>query len=366
MANDYCFSNRSILRIFIILSITVVAGALTEEHQFQSKLVRTQNTEEESSPNPWSSLIAVIFILFATILQSKAAMLWSESRILRKINDRTHSTLTDGITTTDTNIRFATIFKNLSKGRHRRFSRMFSHFFLFFGVGLDLMFSLEHFRNVSVIPTSEALTTVRALIYFGSFTVLGVRPLSRLETLGLCLVVLVQASSLSLFGLGKIQIPNTGRTVIHVLRVLVLLTFLFIESMRSWSTFHSTGNDVSQIVNVILKNNLRDGSKQAKRLERMHAIAKSEENMGNSWNEKPYTRPKLSQFFEWGSIMLFALMNGPAFGEEDFHTLPNIVIIESLEIVSNFLLFINDTQVEPELFVRLLRIARIEDEMEMV
>lgn len=314
------------------------------------------------SQNPWASFAGILFILYAVALQSKVQILWSESRMLRKLHKINPTFLISNITGVDTNTRFAQIFEKLAKGRNRRINCIYPHLYVLFTILVDVVFFLD--LSLPVLHISEAFNSFRLLIYIGSFTVLGARPLSCPELLSLTFIILVQASFIVLFGLGIAHIPKGVRVTLDVIRIIDLVVITITSIIKISRAYHSTDDDISQVVNTILKKSVRGDSRQGRRLNFMRQLVEPDEyeHENRSGKIMSYWRPDTFALIDIASVLLYAFTNGLVVGELAHGAIPVFVVMESLEVVSSFLFFINETQVEPTLFVKLLGIAKHGDD----
>lgn len=197
---------------------------------------------------------------------------------------------------------------------------------------------------------SEALTAFRVLIIFGSFTVWGAFPFNTRESIVLLFFSLLYSGSLLVFGCGWVEIPNKAQLALALVRF-VLLGFSFLnlvyEGIRAW---RSSDESISSVANILLavskggNQKLSDG--QRKRLSEMRSTTGPP---GRYWAMDK------KQLFYALSTLYFCLTNGMVWGKDTRHNLPINVIVEPLELISNVLFMVQDTQVEPLLFKELVQ-----------
>lgn len=341
----------------LIFLCTIVLTSVAHCESGQLSQLTSDITSLESQ-NPLSSFIGILFILYAVALQSKVHVLWSESRMLRKLLKANSSNLISDITSIDTNVRFAQIFDKISKGRHRHVNRIYPHLYVLFTILVDVASYLGNYLSLPILQMSDAFNSIRLLIYLGSFTVLGARPLSCPEVLLLTFIILVQACFIVLGGIGIIQIPNGLRVTCTTLRVITLVIITITTVVKIARAHRSADSEISQVVNIILENKGRGEPRQTRRLDFMRQLAESDEYESKNRTIMSYWRPDIYELIDILSVLLFAFTNGLVWRELSYGALPVLVVMESLEVVSSFLFFINQTQVEPTLFIELLRIAK--------
>lgn len=300
-----------------------------------------------------------VMLAFAALLQSKAHLLWSDSRILRKLRTELEYRTTDqlrlqveqsvGKTCTPNEI-FAHLYIRLAKGRHRRLGRLFTHIYIFFTWSLDLLVLSS---IVISLLSSDAVSGIRLLIAVGSLTVLGARPLTILETLCILLTLTAYLLTLSL-------VPNFVTSLVlywtHMgLRCTAVLVGVVVTSFFVYRDWKCGGTHISNIANAILKKSIDENVHQTARLARMRNILSSRGDLHRSGNA-PYWHVGRSWVYIAVTAIMFAtnILNV----KESLHEqLPSFLVTEAADFISLVLLFFNDTQVEPTLLLELLMVA---------
>lgn len=311
---------------------------------------------EQSSGNVFNgSFVRVILILTAAAVQVKAPTLWSESRTLRKLQAQSMFKLQGMVVGAENGVDavFVELYSSLSKGRHRSLGRTFGSFYFLFTAVLDM---LDIFTSADILM-SEAIMALRGLIYAGSFAVLGARKLTYAEVGGVVGLAILYGTYVFLAGFGLLVVPRSVGNVLFIARIALVglwsigVIFQFVVDLQA------KGTNLSQIVSSMREGRLRPGSQQALRYDRMKQLANTENSAKWGTAEGAYWWPSRKNCLEMCALTLLFSLNGVAFGGvRADHTLA-LAAIESFEIVCTLLLVLNDTQVEPTLFIRLLNIS---------
>lgn len=294
--------------------------------------------------------------LCAGFLVIKMPVLWSESRVLRKLQALTSQQLSLITSATDEIHIFAQMYTHLAKGRHRRVGRMYKSLFYLFMLGLDV--SLDY-QGVALM--SSGIFALRAVLYFGMFSVWGARPFSLTEAVSLVALVAFQLCITGLFLVGVIANGDSAAQlafVIRILRGIVSVLSACFHVYEFFTSFRGTGTHVSDISNAICKNRLKDESRQECRLHYMLVMCEEAEKQGKGTKSGPYWCLSSAQIADITSLAFVFLTNGIAWGRAPISEVPPVLLIEALEIISAVLSFVNDTQVESTLFARLLIASR--------
>lgn len=315
-----------------------------------------RQTDEDVSfeEKPAVVWVRILLLVFAGALQFKAPMLWSESRILRKLECRTPNIILDPIISTDLHGAFSEIYISFSKGRHRIFSRVYYDLYLLFVVSID---ALSGLLGVD-FSTSEALLALRIMIYFGSFAVLGARALTGLEMLFITGLAALNAASILAFGFEWLTISGKVLNILNVIRLVTLLIEVIVSFLDITLGLCSADTNIAQVANSIWTGKFSRWSRQQRRVNEMHRIVQSDSANRKGTTNGTYWRLGFRNALDLLILFFFTASNGPTWGAlYPRDIIPTVVVIETLEFVSNALFLINETQVEPTLFVKILDLA---------
>eukprot|EP00177_Eucheuma_denticulatum_P001743 GFKZ01003132.1.p1 GENE.GFKZ01003132.1~~GFKZ01003132.1.p1 ORF type:complete len:352 (-),score=30.15 GFKZ01003132.1:610-1665(-) len=316
-------------------------------------IIEQSTLSDESSSNMFGgSLLNVVLILTAAGVQVKGPMLWSESRTLRKLQTQSKSKLRGILSGVENDVdgAFVELYSSLSKGRHRSTGRTFRSFYFLFTTALDVVASLSS----EDISTSEAWIALRGVIYSGSFTVLGARKLTFVETGGVAGLAILYGSYIFLTGTGLLAVSPKVQSALSIARLTILggwtigVIFQFVIDLRG------RGDDLPQIVWSMQKGISQLSSKQALRYERMKKRVNDKEFAFRGTVRGSYWKLRKADYLEMVALTLLLSLNGISWGRAPASQVAAIALIESFEVVSILLLLMNDTQVEPALFMRLL------------
>lgn len=375
---------------FAIICCCYCRSTIALESQDSISEKTTRNTEPQFGADV-SQYVAFLVIIAAAGLQIKSQMLWSESRMLRKVRSyhpqelRNYALpiLMSNPQNPHQNEIFTELYVKLSKGRHRPYGRLYPMCYYYFTYIVDMLgFSSSKFETLA---TSDSLIAFRLLIYLGSLTVLGAKRLSAKETILLISMVTMIASSILLSGIGVIIVPESA-----VSKITAVWWVLFSISIASDSVYFvfvikgysTTISDIAYAIWNEKQKRLKIGGladtevssylhpKQKKRLDMMSNRAL--ESLELQKIEAPKasrscfpTIAMMKDFDYWiliRNIILFSgesLLGSWLWGRQSSTALPAIVFLECLQYVGGFMLFINDTKVEPELFKELMKIAEL-------
>lgn len=299
--------------------------------------------------------MTILAIAVAGALQVKAPMLWSEARILRMVQSRSRpDSLLQSVSATSLQDVFSELYVSLSKGRHRRISRIYGGLYVLFivfldvsdfGLGIDLLYS-------------EALLALRVVIYFGSFTVLGARAFTFLENVVVCGLAVGNAGLLLAFGFGWISISTRTVLILNIVRMVYSGITILSVGFEICVALKCSGNDIAQIANVIRTKRFIEGTTQADRFNSMEQMCTSEPGSTRGKTGGLYWTPSWHQAINIVMLFIISVTNGPTWGGVGFDRVPTIVVIESLEFLSSVLFFVNETQVEPTLFFELMKLSK--------
>lgn len=293
--------------------------------------------------------------------------------------------------------RFPVSYHMLAKGRSTTFSRLYPALYVIATTCLDVLDGLEFESMVDgrgafgFFPASDVLNAFRIKVYLGSFTVIGaLSPVLRTKVLIICAILgFGNAFFLVLCGHVFPELNCQARRVINLIRivvaVLITANFAVVDGI---ALLGSNSTNVHSIASVLLEANPTEqeawlgdnsephpmGSSNAEH--RVQYIASEEQRArmrnllcavakarSGQLDISPSLVGRLMVTSKRGhgifvEAMLFVatsflfVSQGLIWGREQ--NLPVFLLVDSLELVSVFLLFVNTFVVEPELFRTLL------------
>lgn len=329
--------------------------------------LQTDSTNAFGVPMSLASHIVLPLGLWVVVLlQANITVLWSESRMFRKISStlklksakRLRQEIVEQIGRPCSNDEiFATLYLNICKGRNRFVKRMFPNVLLFSMWVLDVATLSDAFM---VLYTSDAFTAFRLMISVGALSVLGAFRLSIYEGAFLTLGWVAY-----IFSFSFLSLREKGSTFVIAVNVF-RSTLMGVASvfLLAKIAFQGKGEDkhLSSILNSISSGKLSKNRRQSKRLQVMRAWIKrldSEKNVEEIQTSSfsKYWHPK-ELCYELIVTVLLLCTNGMSWNLTSHEPLFwLVVVLESSDYLLFVLLFINDSQVEPELFLQLLRIS---------
>lgn len=258
----------------------------------------------------------------------------------------------------DPTLAFASIYIMFAKGRHRLSSRIYGPCFFVFVLSLDLLGIGDGVKMIG----SDALLALRVLLYFGLFSVWGARPFSTMECILFALLLLVHGVIITIFSIGIF--PNDGGwlgvlRVVEYIRRGIIITAMLLIFYTFVLNYRGRGTHISDIASAILKGRLRAGSRQYRRYIMMRELSKSQDIAHRGTVKGAYWKLSRWDRLEMSVVLFFFITNGMVWGKVDGGYVPALIIVETLELVSMVLFYVNKTQVEPMLFIQLLRISEI-------
>lgn len=310
--------------------------------------------DSDSDENLAGDWVRVLLLVTAAALQFKAPMLWSESRILRKLRSRTSSDIVDSIKSRDLQSAFAEIYIQFSKGRHRKFSRFYYDLYFIFVLATDVV-SWTFEADYSI---SDAILALRFMIYFGAFTVLGARSLGFLEWLTILCFVSVKIGLTVATVYGQIRLTRVARPVLQS----VVVSFLLMEFVLSLLQFVAGASnfrvEIADIAASIREAKFGTRKSQQQRFEKIQGFTNCENFDKKGTKEGAYWRLEWLDVGDLGAFLFSSMVVGLLYTSEyPRKSIPTMIAIETLEFVSTVLYFVNRTQVEPTLFVKIMSLA---------
>lgn len=293
--------------------------------------------------------------LVAGFLVFKMQVLWSESRMLRKLRARSAEQVAVITSASDEMQNFSQIYAHFAKGRHRRISRVYQSLFYLFLFSFDTLVQQDQLD-----PSDGGIMALRSVLYSGLFSVWGARPFSLRESLLLVSCVIFHLCVTSVFLAGVvgdgIAVARFAYTV-RVLRLAVFLLFAGVDLFKLCVSFRGDGTHVSEISYAIQKARLRSESRQDCRLRWMVSMCENAENSRRGTKAGPYWGLNASSILQICALSFEFLTNGIAWGPSPVSAIPPVLLLEAFELVATVLILVNDTQVEPTLFAHMLKIA---------
>lgn len=228
-------------RLVFIAILTHLVTCTTHPAQLSSQdsLLIPKNVREEEEDDNVGSWYTFALIFLTGALATKTAMLWSSSRILRKLRaiqqTQSPSQLLSSVRKTSPDIAFSDFYIQYAKGRHRAFSRAYEHLYIFVITTMDVMSALLPFGTS--LFRSEALLSLRVIAYCGSFTVLGARALTPGEAILILGQFCVTFSLLYYFG--TLATSPCLTMSAWLLDIFILLCFCYCRSTVSVYSFET-------------------------------------------------------------------------------------------------------------------------------
>lgn len=325
-----------------------------------------------------------IYLWVTILLQTRSVMIWSEARILRKLRSKLHCTpaaivreevsaelRASGVPVTPENI-FGRLYVSMAKGRQSTINRLLPSINVLSLLLLDLL----SFSNITTgVWTSDAHLAFRLMLASGSLAVLGARSLSVCEMMGAVLCCGLYVASL--VTVGSLNKPVSLREPLLIARGVLLGIDLFFLMAAAYHL--STGKDehISSIARRIDTGNFPDRAtdSQSERFKKMLLWVKNvrmKDTVCNIWRYQGsshgklphklssrwwYWRPRTFETFELFLTIFVLSTNGLSFNNVKDSAYPIFITLEIAEVVNIFMLLVNDTQVEPQLFLEILDVA---------
>ena len=347
---------------------------------------------EPNSFEDAANYFKVILLVGAAALQSKSGILWSESRILRKVHARFPFKLRNSVTPDmlsnpedpDPYEVFFHLYLQLSKGRHRTYSRAYSALFYgFLYITAIVEFVYFTYGGEAIrISTSEAFIALKLPVLVNSLTVLGATNLTLFERLLLLSVLTAYGTIVMVIGLGHVQISQKAASILRIVFITGSVSVVFIEFcyyVYAYLGFSSSISDiVARMFSVQKERWIKDTKsyqeriieklrpKQNKRLKKLSKEAQRKagklkesvfSRIKRTWVEKDFdTFIAFFNFLAWNGL---SLVDAFTWGQQESKYLSILVVIGMLDILATFMLFVNDSRVEEDLFKELLKIAHM-------
>lgn len=342
-----------------------------------SPTLSVSQTASPLSPPPDSTFFQptgdFLFIVVTTILALRSHTLWSESRILSKLRNRSRAQQLAAAESNDPLVRFAQVYASFSKGRQRIHNRIYEPLYFILLFGMDLFRENKDYD----FDTNEYLA-LRVVAYVGFFTVLIARGFSWKEALmAFCTVTgYLIYTGMFLYGIwGEDERFDAIRVHIERIRWVLIAFHLLFDVWYFFSAVFGVDDEISGVVRVVEKSirarneegiqssyELWSGSVQNCRMTYMRELSRNPNIAIVGTKRGPYWKLPYWAMYEIFSLLVLGLTNGFVWGkQEDFSLVPRILGIEVLEMMSWVLYLVNRTQVEPSLFVFLIKLAYDDD-----
>lgn len=325
----------------------------------------------------------MVITAVVALLDFKIPLLWSESRILRKLRRRRRledvslrlNTPKERVAPSPLGPRpyvsperkFEIAYATIGKGRHTRASRLFIPALEVWGMAIEIIqFSAGQLNwpLSSKLTTFEPLLAFRLKIFLSSFTVLGAWPtLRRLQhgifaLLAFAAVASVYVEMMYLIGLRFIHVPNSLRICCQFASATTFGILVLMEILEAL-----LGDDIANVCAHML---CRNGSAAAESI-----VAKRFEDVQRQVvNKLPHRRFSRRQYLRivlCATFYVTLLLSQRSYSwdeKEVTKELCNELVIDMvltfLELLYTFLWIIQDSEVEPEVF-RLLVTQEMRD-----
>lgn len=322
-------------------------------------------------------------LIVSTLLQVRIHMLWSESRVFRKI---VRKLKTSGRTQMredakksfrdkecDNDQLLARIYTMNSKGRHLAANRVYSHLLLWTMWTLDIFESTGHLDSFAFID-SDALTVLRLMVAIGALHVIGAIRAKRNFIL-CCILIISVPYALSLVYCQQIDfflVAEEDKSISLVLynilnfaRLSVAFLGVILSIYPCVNDFLGRGTHISNISYTIEnKSNLgNENLSQAKRLKEIRKHVEAIRHINpDSKNvlliaDSKFVSYSLSVYVEIIVTFILLSTNGVLTADLMQDRFPRLFLVEMVEFFGLSLQFVNDIVVEPTLLATLVDVA---------
>lgn len=324
------------------------------------------------------SWVGLLLLFITLLLQSRPNMIWSDSRMLRKIKYRLQAQTPfrifaevrqgldeeiDGELICESNdIVFARLYEKLSKGRNRFVGRSFTHFAF---ISLWFIELAEIFEQPYIqLLESEVLISFRLLLTVGSFVILGAFKPTVAETIILSFSI---SGAVFLTAIMRITVPyylvkDRFDRVLNVsgyVRMASIAIGLLLVLRQIFKSFFNEETHISNIVNCIMNRTISSKPHHTKRLEDMRIKVRRGDSSSYGNLSVWSVRGNIG-LVNWFGVCLFmiSVIDGAAYSVVlPQKYVPRFFVLESCSYILFILLILNDTHVENELLFQLLRIS---------
>lgn len=174
----------------------------------------------------------------------------------------------------------------------------------------------------------------------------------------LCFFAGLYCTSLVLFGSGILVVSR--EVVVVFLRLRYAVFSLMAGSNVLYLLRYKGFSELPDIVASMAAEKIEKRRGYRERFERMKKYSTSNKFEGIS-KSCPYWSPGAIDWINLGSWVFIYATNAVVWGSYPANLLPRVVVIEVVEFISTILFFINDTQVEPTLLIRLIQLAQYKE-----
>lgn len=314
------------------------------------------------------SWIVVIVILLCALLQLNVRSVWAESRMLRKLRQKLRSdggrSFVSAVARPNDapNDTFARLFEELSQGRHRLSGRLYPNMLPLLIWAIDLVVQWPPYPQFEMeVLSSGALTTFRFLMTTSSLIVLGARAFTIIETFVLIFLLSGYISSIVSVHY-YVRISHATALAFGRLHIAVIGVAILAGVQQLYQAGRGDGCNVSDIAFKITQGTLDENRRQMRHMAAMREQVK----MSNLEGEIPRgtTGGSYWKLDAWSSLtigisaFIFAenIVYSSVIGSE---LLPLFAILETCELMALVLFLFNDSQVQPVLFLELLKLAQV-------
>lgn len=321
--------------------------------------------------------IAIVLIVVTVTLQLRHNLIWSDARILRKINyilkSQTSRSIAkqirDGLdeeidgprTSVSSTLIFARLYERLSKGRHRFVGRLFSNLAKLSLWGLQVVETFE--EPYLQMLNSDVLISFYLLLGVGSITVLGAFRPNKVEgILIICSILLATTVSIVLRATVHDTSPESNYdiavTAFAYLRYVCVLLGVLVAAYDLFVSITKREAHISNIVSCILHQD-RMTKSHVERLEAMRAAVES--GRSEYYETKSNWKWRGNRNFKfWFDVVLFlgTSVEGALYSVLlSTELLPAFFALETSSYMFFLLLLINDNYIENELLFKLVKIS---------
>ena len=370
-----------------------------------SLLLYSRSVYSHHSPSPSQALnetsntagyldnyLRFAILIIAAVLQQKQGIFWNEARIPRKLKSRHPRAIRNNVVpevlsnpqNPDPYEVFFYLYIGYSKGRHRKYSRMYAVCYYYFSFAIPI---LGYFVSPEIYK-SDAILALSLPIYAGSLSVIGASGIELKEIVIFILMASCTTACTMLLGLGHISLSHTTTDILAILYIVILGIFLLSSVVGFWSIASKSSTAISGIVGNMWRverenftevprggrESIRSklSTLQEYRLDEVSRIAKRTLEPPQGVEESQASQVPLAQnvgiiqrllhLKEYGDLFSFWILitlSSLILVEQGSSTLASIVLMDLMKLVGALMIFINNTRVEEELFDKLMKIAHM-------
>lgn len=317
-------------------------GNQTDENYLESVCNFTIERTEESA-----SAVDMVFLISAAVLLTKVNMIWAESRMLRKLDNPTRQTVSEDLKEKcNDERRFAELVLRMCKGRNHWYNRMMQGFFESF-----IIFSSFWGSLLGNIYSSDAYLSLVLPVLAGSLGVIVSGVLKWWWIASIFFVSFLYGTLLYVSIIGVFTVPSSLCGVSVIIETAVSIISLFYFFFVMIEQYKGQSSDIFSTADKIMKNETLN-YRQAERFRKMkHELPKS-----RAWKIR-YSLLFMDILFMVQSCAVIISSNEGS----EFFDVPKLIGLEVFQMISMLLMFLNETAVEPSLYLRVLSLSVIKD-----